>query len=198
MPRFRTRLTLLAAASVVPGLAQAQASSFGSGKAVGVTVQAVTRFEGFADPLAVGLHFTLIRASGPDFDFEIATLPTFIAGGALFLAPNVGIGHTFPIGGGALMLKAGPSAVLLATGMGSGAWWGLHAVRSRSCGSRGILVFASKSFRACTRSTGSGCRGRHSASGSRHSPHRFVRLPPQPKASVRHRPGAWTRDRFGR
>lgn len=126
MPHFRTRLTLLAAASVFPGLAQAQASSFGSGKAVGVTVQAVSSFEGFADPLAVGLHVTLIRASGPDFDFDIATLPTFIAGGALFLAPDVGIGHTFPIGGGALMLKAGPSAVLLATGMGSGAWWGLH------------------------------------------------------------------------
>jgi hypothetical protein len=120
MPRFRTRLTLLAAASVVPGIAQAQASSFGSGKAVGFTVQGVTRFEGFADPLAVGLHFTLIRASGPDFDLGIATLPI-----GLF-APDVGIGHTFPIGGGAVMLKAGPSAVLLITPMGSGAWWGLH------------------------------------------------------------------------
>ena len=127
MPRSRTRLTLLAAACVVvPAAAQAQASSFGSGKAVGVTVQAVTRFEGFADPLAVGLHFTLITASGPDFDFGIATFPTFLAGGAVFVAPDVGIGHTFPIGGGALMLKAGPSAILLATGMGGGAWWGWH------------------------------------------------------------------------
>jgi hypothetical protein len=126
MARFRTRLTLLAAAYVVPSLAQAQASPFGSGKAVGVTVQAVTRFESIAEPLAVGLHFTLIRAGGPDFDLGIGTFPTFIALGALFLAPDVGIGHTFPIGGGAVMLKAGPSAILLATGMGGGAWWGLH------------------------------------------------------------------------
>ena len=123
MPRFRTCLTLLAAASVVPGIAQAQGGSFGSGKAVGVTVQAVKGFEGFADdPLAVGLNFTLIRASGPDFDFGIATTPLVL----VLLAPDVGIGHTFPIGGGALMLKAGPSAILVATGMGGAAWWGLH------------------------------------------------------------------------
>lgn len=123
MPHFRTRLTLLAATSVLPGIAQAQASSFGSGDAVGVTVQAVRGFEGFADdPLAVGLHFTFFRASGPDFDFGIATTPTIL----VLLAPDVGIGHTFPIGGGALMFKAGPSAILLVTGMGSAAWWGLH------------------------------------------------------------------------
>ena len=124
MPRFRIHLTLLAAASVVPGIAQAQASSFGSGKAVGVTVQAVKGFEGFADdPLAVGLHFTLIRASGPDFEFGIATTPTILG----LLAPDVGIGHTFSIAdGGALMLKAGPSALLIATGFGGAAYWGLH------------------------------------------------------------------------
>jgi hypothetical protein len=117
---------LLAAASVIPIVTQAQTSSFGSGKAVGVTVQGITSFESIAEVAAVGLHFTSIRASGPDFDFGIATLPTAVVGGALFLAPDVGIGHTFPIGGGAVMLKAGPSAVLLATGMGGGAWWGLH------------------------------------------------------------------------
>ena len=124
MPRFRTCLTLLAAASVVPGIAQAQGGPFGSGKAVGVTVQAVRGFEGFADDApAVGLHFTLITASGPDFDFGIATTPTILG----LLAPDVGIGHTFSIAsGGALMLKAGPSAVLLVTPMGSAAWWGLH------------------------------------------------------------------------
>src|SRR5688572_8725135 len=110
MPRFRTCLTLLVATSVVQGIAQAQASSFVSGDAVGVTVQAVRGFEGFADDaLAVGLHFTFFTASGPDFDFGIATTPTILG----LLAPDVGIGHTFPIGGGALMLKAGPSAVLL-------------------------------------------------------------------------------------
>ena len=123
MRHFRTRLTLLAATSVVPAIAQAQASSFGSGNAVGVTVQAVEGFEGFADdPLAVGLHFTFFRASGPDFDLGIATTPAILG----LLAPDVGIGHTFPIGGGALMLKAGPSALLLVTAMGSAAWWGLH------------------------------------------------------------------------
>ena len=123
MPRFRTCLTLLVATSVVQGIAQAQASSFVSGDAVGVTVQAVTGFEGFADdPLAVGLHFTFFRASGPDFDFGIATVPAILG----LLAPDVGIGHTFPVGSGVLMLKAGPSAVLLVTGMGSAAWWGLH------------------------------------------------------------------------
>jgi hypothetical protein len=127
MPRYRTRLTLfLAAAAVVPSVTDAQTSSFGSGKAVGVTVQALTRFEGFADPLAVGLHFTLITASGPDFDFGIATLPTALAGGALLLAPDVGIGHTFGIGTGAVTLKAGATAVLLATGMGAGAWGGVQ------------------------------------------------------------------------
>ena len=123
MPRFRTCLTALAAASVVPGIAQAQVSAFGSGDAVGVTVQAVRGFEGFADDaLAVGLHFTFFRASGPDFDFGIATTPTILG----LIAPDVGIGHTFPIGGGALMLKAGPSAVVLVTAMGSAAWWGVH------------------------------------------------------------------------
>jgi hypothetical protein len=123
MPRFRTHLMLLAAASVVPGIAQAQASSFGSGTEIGVTVQAVRGFDGLGDPLAVGLHFTLIRASGPDFDFGIATVPAILG----LLAPDVGIGHTFPIGGGALMLKAGPTAVLCICLMGgSGAWWGLH------------------------------------------------------------------------
>ena len=98
MPRFRACLTLLAATSVVAGSAKAQASSFGSGGAVGATVQAVTGFEGFADDaLAVGLHFTFFRASGPDFDFGIATVPAILG----LLAPDVGIGHTFPIGGGA-------------------------------------------------------------------------------------------------
>ena len=123
MAHFLTRLTLLAATSVVPGTAQAQASAFASGDAVGVTVQTVRGFEGFADnPLAVGLHFTLFRASGPDFDFGIATTPAILG----LLAPDVGIGHTFPVGSGALMLKAGPSALLLVTAMGSAAWWGLH------------------------------------------------------------------------
>jgi hypothetical protein len=124
MPRFRTPLTLLAAASIVPGIAQAQDSSFGSGKAVGVTVQKVTGFEGFADDaLAVGLHFTLIRASGPDFDFGITTTPTILG----LLAPDVGIGQTIPVAGGMLMLKAGPSAVLVVSLMGgSAAYWGLH------------------------------------------------------------------------
>ena len=124
MPRFRTHLTLLAAAFVVPGIAQSQESSFGSGKAVGVTVQAVRGFEGLGDPLAVGLHFTLIRASGLDFDFGIATVPSILG----LLAPDVGIGQTVPIGGGVLMLKAGPSAFLVVSPMGgSAAWWGLHA-----------------------------------------------------------------------
>jgi hypothetical protein len=121
MPRFRIRLTLLAAASVVPAIVQAQASSFGSGDAVGLTVQAVTGFEGSADPPAVGLHFTFIRASGPDFDFGISAVRPIG-----LLVPDVAVGHTFPIGGGALMVKAGPSAVLLVTAMGSAAWWGFH------------------------------------------------------------------------
>lgn len=123
MPRFQTSLTLLAATSVIQGMAQAQASSFVSGDAVGVTVQAVRGFEGFADePLAVGLHFTLFRASGPDFDLGIATTPAILG----LLAPDLGIGHTFPIGGGAVMLKAGPSALLVLTAMGSAGWWGFH------------------------------------------------------------------------
>ena len=123
MPRFRTRLTLLAAASVVPAIAQAQESSFGSGKAVGVTVQAVRGFEGLGDPLAVGLHFTLLGESGPDFDFGITTVPSILG----LLATDVGIGQTLPISGGVLMLKAGPSAVVFVSGMGgSAAWWGLH------------------------------------------------------------------------
>lgn len=122
MPRFAscTARVFFAALFVIPVAANGQASSFPAGSAVGVTVQAIGTGDGVAEVPAVALHFTSIRPSGIGVDVTIATVPSVLAAGVLLLAPDVGIARIFPVGGGALMLKAGPSGVI-ANGEGGGA-----------------------------------------------------------------------------
>lgn len=127
MPRFAFRTAhLLVALSVIPVAARAQTGSFGSGRAVGVTIQAIGTSEGMAEVPAVALHVTSISRSGLGVDVTLATVPNALAAGLLLLAPDVGIARLFPIGGGALILKSGPSAVIVGAGSGAGGAFGVH------------------------------------------------------------------------
>jgi hypothetical protein len=128
MSRFATCATqiLLAVLSFIPVLAGAQTGSFGSGSAVGLTVQAIRTDDGFAEVPAVELHITSIRPSGFAVDLGLATIPSALASGLLLLAPDVGIAHVFPVGGGGLMIKGGPSGVVAAAEGLAGGAWGFH------------------------------------------------------------------------
>jgi hypothetical protein len=117
---------LLIALSVVPLAAWAQERSFASGTAVGVTVQAISLRDGWAEVPAVALHVTSIRASRFGVDLTVGTVPSALASGLFLVTPDVGIARLFPIAGGALMLKAGPSAILVGAGHGLGGVVGAH------------------------------------------------------------------------
>jgi hypothetical protein len=127
MLRSTSRTLLIAALSAMPSVIHAQTASFGSGTAVGVTVQAIGTSDGWAEVPAVGFHVTSIRPSRLGVDVTVGTVPSVLAAGALLLAPDVGIGYVFPIGGGALMLKGGPSGVLVGGEGGGGGVLGFHA-----------------------------------------------------------------------
>ena len=118
---FRTARVLAAVLPCVPLVARAQAGSFGSGSAVGVTIQAIPELTP-----AVGLHITVIKPSGIGLDFTFSTLPMALVSGLLILAPDVGLARVVPVGGGALMVKAGPSAVMATAGNEGAAAWGAH------------------------------------------------------------------------
>jgi hypothetical protein len=104
---------LLIALLVAPDPARAQERSFTSATAVGVTVQAIGSSDGWAEVPAVALHITSIRAPGLGVDLTLGTVPSVLAGGVFLVAPDVGIAGVFPVGGGALMLKVGPSGVIV-------------------------------------------------------------------------------------
>jgi hypothetical protein len=110
----------------VPLPAAAQTGSFGSGTAVGVTIQALETDEGILELPAVGLHVTVIGRSAIGVDFTISTIPNYVAAGAVWIAPDLGLARVLPVGGGALMIKGGASAVLIAGPDGGNAVWGGH------------------------------------------------------------------------
>lgn len=116
MLRFAPRSAhlLLIGLSVLPVAVRAQGGSFASGRAVGVTVQAIATSDGVAEVPAVALHITSIGTSGLGVDVTLATVPTVLAAGVLLLAPDVGIARLVPVGGGAFMVKVGPSALIAA------------------------------------------------------------------------------------
>ena len=128
MLRFAPRSAhlLLIGLSVLPVAARAQAGSFPSGTAVGVTVQAIGTTEGLAEVPAVALHITSIGTSGLGVDFTLATVPTVLAAGLLLLAPDVGIARLFPVGGGAFMVKVGPSGIIATAEDGTAGVLGAH------------------------------------------------------------------------
>jgi hypothetical protein len=117
---------LLVALLVAPVAARAQEESFTSATAVGVTVQAIGTSGGWAEVPAVALHITSIRASGLGVDVTLGTLPSALASGVFLLAPDVGMAGIFPIGGGAFMLKGGPSGVVVSTEGAAGGALGFH------------------------------------------------------------------------
>ena len=122
---FSTARALAAVLVCVPLVVRAQTRSFGSGTAVGVTVQAIGTEEGISEVPAVALHVTAIRRSGLGVDFTVATLPTALASGLVLIAPDLGLARVLPIGGGGLMIKGGPSAVIIGGPYG-GVVWGFH------------------------------------------------------------------------
>jgi hypothetical protein len=128
MSRFAscTVRLLLGALLSAPAAAYAQTRSFGSGSAIGVTLQAIGGQEGILEIPAVGLHITSIRPSGRAFDVTVATLPAALGVGALLLAPDVSLAYVFPVGGGGLMIKGGASGIFAATGDEAGAIGGIH------------------------------------------------------------------------
>jgi hypothetical protein len=128
MLRFASRATslFLVALCINPVTARAQVGAFGSGTAVGVTVQAISTEDGFVEVPAVELHITSIRPSGFALDVGLATLPSALAAGFFLIAPDLGVGRVLPVGGGALILKGGPSAVLVGSGAGGGGAVGIH------------------------------------------------------------------------
>ena len=128
MSRFAlcTARVLASVLVFVPLPAAAQTGSFGSGTAVGVTIQVIETDEGILELPAIGLHVTAIRRSGIGFDFSVATIPNYVALGAVWIAPDIGLARVISFGGGALMIKGGPSAVLVAGPYGGTATWGGH------------------------------------------------------------------------
>jgi hypothetical protein len=128
MLRFASRSArlLLITLSAIPVTARAQAGSFASGTAVGVTVQAIGSTEGLAEVPAVALHVTSIGASGLGVDVTLGTVPTVLAAGVFLLAPDVSIARLFPVGGGAFMVKVGPSGIIAAAEGGAAGVLGAH------------------------------------------------------------------------
>ena len=100
--------------------ADGQSRRFGSGTAVGATVQWIGTDDEIIEAPAIGLHVTLIRRSGLAFDFGLATLPMALGDGELILAPDIGMGGVVPLWGGGLFLKGGLSAILLEGGTAGG------------------------------------------------------------------------------
>jgi hypothetical protein len=143
---FCTAVALLFVLACVPHAAAAQAGSFGPGTAVGGTIQAIGTNEGASELLAVGLHVTTVRRSGFAADFGLATSPQLLLLGYVWFAPDAGVARVIPLGGGALMIKGGPSAVINGGPYGSGVVWGAHigAVAflrlSNRCGIRAEIV----------------------------------------------------------
>jgi hypothetical protein len=127
MSRFASRSAVLVGAlSLVPATAHAQGGSLASATAVGVTVQAIGTSDGWAEVPAIGLHLTTVRASGLGIDVTLGTVPSVLASGVLLLAPDVGVAQLFPIAGGALMLKAGPSGIIVSGGDETAGVVGVH------------------------------------------------------------------------
>ena len=128
MSRFALHTARILASVLVsvPLTASAQTGSFGSGTAVGVTIQAIDTDEGILELPAIALHVTAIRRSGTGFDFSLTTIPNYVALGAVWIAPDLGLARVIRVGGGALMIKGGPSAVLIAGPYGGTAVWGGH------------------------------------------------------------------------
>jgi hypothetical protein len=122
----RFALLILCALLAVPVAARAQDGSRTSATAVGVTVQAIGSSDGWAEVPAVALHITSVRASGLGIDLTLGTVPSALASGVLLLAPDVGIAGVVPVGGGALMIKGGPSGVVVGSEGGAGGVLGFH------------------------------------------------------------------------
>src|SRR5687768_16839339 len=80
MSRFaRCNALVLLTLSAIPADADTQSRPFGSGTAVGATVQWIGTDDEVIEAPAVGLHITSIRRSGLAFDFGLATLPMTLA-----------------------------------------------------------------------------------------------------------------------
>ena len=128
MSRFALCTARILACALVcaPLPAAAQTGSFGSGTAVGVTIQALETDDGILELPAIGLHVTAIKRSGIGVDLTVSTIPNYVAAGAVWVAPDIGLARVIPVGGGALMIKGGPSAVLIAGPYGGTALWGGH------------------------------------------------------------------------